>query len=113
MKRRPVKPACRLRLVPSPDYLMRFLAKVKVDALTGCWQWTGYKDDDGYAQVKIGGKAYWAHRASYAVFIKTIPATMEIHHRCLNTSCVNPAHLCCKTKAANVADRNRRMGRAA
>jgi hypothetical protein len=113
LKRRKINPACRLRLVPTPDLLLRFLAKVRVNDLTGCWQWTAHCDEDGYPQIKIDGKAMWAHRVSYAVFVRVIPSGLEIDHRCLNTSCVNPAHLRRMTKAGNVADRNRRMGAAA
>lgn len=81
-------PKCRASL----GTLRRLLAKIEEDD-SGCWVWTGYRDKHGYGQVSIEGKVRWAHRATYAIFKRSIPNEYEVDHRCKNPSCVNPAHL--------------------
>lgn len=55
-----------------------------------CWIWQGniepHTGRGRYSQT-------WAHRASYQAFIGPIPDGHELHHRCHNPLCVNPAHL--------------------
>jgi hypothetical protein len=67
----------------------------------GCWEWTGYKNGtkSGY------GRMYWnrrpngklrlemAHRVSYFLHKGELISGMHVHHKCRNTSCVNPEHL--------------------
>lgn len=60
---------------------------------TPCWQWLGWKDDRGYGRAGFRGKSWCAHRLSYHLFVAPITLGCEIHHKCYNTSCVNPAHL--------------------
>lgn len=55
----------------------------------GCWDWSGYRDRDGYG--------HWqrqpAHRAVWKIMIGPIPEGHHLHHICRNPGCVNPAHL--------------------
>jgi hypothetical protein len=35
--------------------LERIKSKSRIDERTGCWEWEGYRDSDGYGQVKYQG----------------------------------------------------------
>lgn len=75
----------RPRLVSRLESLLRNRA--------GCWVWNGYRDDDGYGQVWYAGRAHWAHRVAFALFVRPLKWGETVHHRCLNESCCNPSHL--------------------
>lgn len=81
-----------------------------------CFEWTGWKNDDGYGYVRFEGKDRPVHRVAYALFIGSIPPGMEIDHLCQDRSCINPGHLEAVTHAENqrrIASRQtrcRRMG---
>lgn len=63
-----------------PDY--------SIDATTGCWVWMK-ATLRGYGMT--GSRR--AHRLYYERAFGPIPEGFEIHHKCVNPSCVNPAHL--------------------
>jgi hypothetical protein len=86
---------------PTPDELRRFLRRVR--HVDGHWLWTGHKDEDGYGQIKLRGRAYWTHRFSYAAFRGPIPAAITVHHlpSCLVHACCCPWHLGLLTPEGN------------
>ncbi len=57
----------RLGCSVSPHDLARFLAFVKADPASGCWEWIGHTSKKGYAQFWWHGRAWWAHRWSFAL----------------------------------------------
>lgn len=63
------------------------------DKLTGCWNWLGALDQEGYAIVwwegsKRVGRLLWLQNKG------PIPFRNELHHTCENRRCVNyEAHL--------------------
>jgi hypothetical protein len=67
-----------------------------------CWNWIGAKDTEGYGNLYIGKSKYSkAHIFSYIYHYGSIPADMQVHHKCVNTSCVNPNHLQLLTGSEN------------
>lgn len=84
-------------------------------AESGCWEWTGGKDQDGYGLFRgeiEGQMMQRAHRWSWAFHNKSrIPTWGNICHKCDNPSCVNPEHLWLGTVMDNQTDKHRK-GRA-
>lgn len=75
----------------------RIEANTKIDAETGCWNWTGATNNGErpgrYGVMNFNGKSSTAHRASYTEWKGDIPKGWEVDHLCGNTLCVNPEHL--------------------
>jgi HNH endonuclease len=69
------------------------LGHVLVNPLTGCWEWTGSRDRDGYGRTWASGKRRSVHRVSYEMTYGPIPAGLQIDHLCRVRHCANPAHM--------------------
>ncbi len=76
--------------------------KVKYqETATGCWEWQTGTSTRGYGVARVNGRSCLAHRAVYEALVGPIPDGMVLDHICLNTICVNPAHLRVVTIAEN------------
>lgn len=77
---------------------------------SGCWEWTGGKNENGYGQVnaRINGHktTIGAHRLAYVIEHGPIPEGKEIDHTCHNTSCVNPSHFRLANRKQNAENRS-------
>lgn len=83
----------------------RFFRKVNKHTLSGCWEWTGSKNDYGYGQMKFDTvKVIYAHRFSYEIHKGPIPEGAVLMHSCDRPSCVNPDHLTPGTQKDNSMD---------
>jgi hypothetical protein len=73
----------------------RLMAKVVVDAETGCWLWTGSTGRGGYGQISSGAakKHLLVHRVSYEIHVGPIPEGLTLDHLCRVRRCCNPTHL--------------------
>lgn len=83
----------------------RFLAKIKMNAVSGCWEWVASTDTSGYGHMNIDGKITRSHRFSYEYYVGTIPFGYDVLHDCDNRICCNPAHLFLGKDIDNVLDR--------
>ena len=85
--------------------LDRVLNKIIINQITGCWEFTGGKNNLGYGMIRDGKHMRTAHRVSYEEHTQTlIPATLVVMHSCDNPCCVNPAHLSLGTRTDNMKD---------
>jgi len=93
--RGPVLERCERQIEPEPN--------------SGCWLWTGIKNNMGYGYASVGhsGKVL-AHRVMYASRYGEIPRGGIVRHTCDLPACVNPDHLRLGTMKENTQDMLRR-----
>lgn len=96
------------------DMIDRLLTLSVHDPLTGCWEWLGVRDRDGYGQLSVyvpgvGTRRRFAHRTSYETFIGPIPPGLELDHICSVRACIHPNHIQPVTHAENLALRWKRF----
>jgi len=73
--------------------LEQFWEHMKVDPISGCWNWQANRNHKGYGQYKIDGKTVKAHRFAFEVNRGKIPDGLQLDHLCRNRACVNPEHM--------------------
>ncbi len=76
-------------------------------AESGCWEWSGAKNYDGYGLVNmwIAGRqtTFAPHRLQW-MRLHGNPGDLEVMHQCDNRVCLNPDHLKLGTHQDNMAD---------
>lgn len=83
----------------------KFWLYVDKNSDSECWNWTGFKDKDGYGKIRIGNTNRGAHRISWALHFGDMPEGVSVLHNCNNPSCVNPSHLRSGDHNENMIDR--------
>jgi hypothetical protein len=66
----------------------RFMNMVSVDYETGCWLWTGSKNQKGYGCIAFNGKNVKAHKLSFEKFYHAVPSELTLDHVCRHRACV-------------------------
>lgn len=75
-----------------PSSIEGFWARVKKSG--DCWEWTRSLTRAGYGHLRRPGGTYdYAHRVSYVLSGREIPAGYHVDHLCRNRKCVRPEHL--------------------
>jgi len=87
---------------PIKERLIRY---TQIDSNTGCWNWSGYRDRDGYGNINIGRSPHQAHRVSYSEYKGSFDESLQVRHICDNPSCINPEHLELGTHRDNMRDK--------
>lgn len=85
----------------------KFWSKVDKRDPEECWNWLGSKTKTGYG-------LFWPERRTtrtahsfafeLATEIRAATYVFDIHHKCYNKSCVNPAHLELFSRQENTSD---------
>jgi len=70
--------------------LEKLLSRRSVDPETGCWIWTGYKNNYGYGTVQFEGRKQLVHRLAAILWLKIEKWAL---HKCDTPACFNPDHL--------------------
>ena len=71
---------------------------------SGCIEWQGTRNQQGYGKVQRNRKAIHAHRYAYERAHGPIPEGLVVRHKCDNPPCVNPDHLEVGTALDNARD---------
>ena len=85
------------------DLEERLMTKIR-KSKSGCWNWFGATDTNGYGVITAHPTVKRASRASYEHFKGPIPEGMIIRHTCDNKKCINPEHLILGSKRDNMLD---------
>ena len=80
----------------------KVFALVRIDPVTGCHEWQGYRNKQGYGHTRFRGRKQLVHRIVWEYRNGPIPADLELDHLCRNTCCANPEHLRVVTSKVNV-----------
>lgn len=83
---------------------LKFVEENSTKNQKNCWVWNGCKDKKGYGALKIRSKNYQLHRIVFEVKFGEKIGIETIHHKCSNTSCINPDHLQKISNRENVAE---------
>jgi hypothetical protein len=91
------------------DLPPRVAAKIRVNPVTGCWEWQGHLKPKGYGQIaqRDGSekgpdgrgkvRCHLTHRLVYSILVGPIPDGLPLDHvkerGCASNACCWPAHL--------------------
>lgn len=99
-----------IRHLKLSDVEFRFWNMVNVRGDDDCWEWTAYKNKDGYGRITIEkGVKMLSHRFSWEkANNQKIPDGLIVMHSCDNPPCVNPNHLSVGSCGDNNKDKMRK-----
>jgi hypothetical protein len=77
-------------------------SQVRIDPVTGCHVWIGYRNKEGYGRARFQGSKQMVHRIIWEYKNGPVPEGLELDHICRNRSCCNPEHLRAVTAQVNI-----------
>ena len=86
------------RIPVNRKILQQIFSKIKISTElfynnSPCWEWTAYRDKDGYGKLRDGKNQRPAHRLIFSYFVEQIPSHLHCDHLCQVKHCVNPCHM--------------------
>lgn len=91
------------------EEIKRFWNWVKIGGTDDCWEWFGASDKDGYGRLgfRRNGKKrmFRANRIAYFINNPQDDINLIIRHKCNNSKCCNPDHLCIGSNSQNALDK--------
>lgn len=79
-----------------PSTIKSILLRVKNETVVNpndCWIWAGALSGRGYPSISWKGTTYILPRLMHKWCIGPIAKDADVHHKCEEPKCVNPAHL--------------------
>lgn len=93
------------RVITDESVVRRILAKCKTNQETGCVEWQGYRDPNGYGQTSYKQKMTSVHRVIYmAHHGVSLTNKQHVCHKCDNPRCCNVDHHFAGSVADNMRD---------
>ena len=96
-----------LRESYSSGNMQEVFSKVKARCIivdeAGCWEYPR-ANGKGYGELHVGGPAVLAHRLMARIALPDYEDHLQVHHKCANRVCCNPAHLQMLTSRENRAE---------
>lgn len=91
----------------APNKYTKFKSRLQIRD-SGCHEWTGYRDPNGYGRLTVNRVQHLAHRYAWRLHTGKDAGEQHVLHTCDNPSCCNPAHLFLGDAAANHRDKARK-----
>jgi len=73
-------------------FIQRILSRIHIND-SGCWEWTGAKNQFNYGRIGIYHRLMYPHRLMFEYYYGQICSDLSIDHLCRNPKCCNPKHL--------------------
>ena len=88
------------RITPA-EKVMKYAVRVS----SGCLEWTGHLDINGYGQMNVHGRSpQKAHRMNWEIVNGAVPEGLCVLHKCDNPRCLEITHLFLGTNKDNSQD---------